>query len=249
MSQRRRTTPLHRDSMASSHCSPQLRHDILAHAAYFEGLSSNALATVSRQFREQHHAQGSVICREGDTARSLFFVAHGKVKLLRHSLGGKDVLLDILPQGGLFGGLVLLGAREYPDTALAQTNCCVLTISGDAFRRLLEQHPGITLEVLKSVSRSLHDARETIRQLTTSPVNARIATILLKLAERLGEHTRQGLLIQSPLPHQDLAAMVGTTPETVSRVMAGMRRDGLVDSGRQWVRILDQTGLQAIADS
>ncbi len=248
MSRRRRATPLNRDSLNPDHCSPELRREILGHATYFEGLSARALAAVDERFREQHYPQGAVICREGETARSLFFVAHGNVKLLRHSAGGDDVLIDLLPQGGLFGGLASLGLGRYPETAIAQTACCVLTVSGSDFQHLLEQFPAFTMEVLKSTSRSLNDAREAIRQLTTSPVDARIAMALIKLAERLGEKTGQGILIQVPLPQQDLAAMVGATPETVSRVMARMKREGLVDSGRQWVRILDQDGLRAIIE-
>jgi CRP-like cAMP-binding protein len=124
----------------------------------------------------------------------------------------------------------------------------LLSGSGQEFQKLLEQYPGVTIEVLKSASRSLNDAREAIRQLTTSRVDARIAMALVKLGERLGEETGQGTLIQVPLPQQDLAAMVGATPETVIRVMARMKREGLVDSGRQWVRILDPGGLRAMIE-
>jgi CRP-like cAMP-binding protein len=233
MSLRRRATPLHRDRLAPDHCSPKLRREILGRATYFKGLSAEALGAVDERFRERHYPAGKVICREGGPARSLFFVAHGNVKLLRHSPAGDDVVIDLLPQGGLFGGLAALGLGHYPETALAHTDCCLLSVSGQEFQKLLEQYPGVTIEVLKSASRSLNDAREAIRQLTTSRVDARIAMALVKLGERLGEETGQGTLIQVPLPQQDLAAMVGATPETVSRVMARMKREGLVDSGRQ----------------
>lgn len=244
---RKRTTPLRDDSLDPGHCSTALRHEILGGAQYFKGLPPQALQAVNRRFREQHYPAEAVICREADSASRLFFVAHGKVKLLRHGRSGEDVLLDILPQGFLFGGLTPLGYRRYSETALAQTDCCVLAITAEDFERLLEHYPEIAREVLKSIARSLDDARETIRQLTTSPATARIATVLIKLAERLGEKTEKGTLIQSPLSQQDLAAMVGATPETVSRVMARLKRDGLVDSGRQWIRILDHHGLRAIA--
>lgn len=234
--------------MTPEHCSPQLRHHILSQARYFSGLSAEALEEVSRRFSELHYPAGSVICHEGGHAERLFFVAHGKVKLLRHSPAGDDVLLDLLPRGALFGGLAPLGTRHYPETAVAQTNSCVLAISGADFQLLLEQHPQITLAVLASVARSLDDARETVRQIITSDVRARIATALLKLAERLGENETGGVLINTPISRQDLAAMIGATPETVSRVMADFKREGLLDSGRQWVRVVDRDGLQQAAD-
>ncbi len=129
---------------------------------------------------------------------------------------------------------------------MAQTDCCVLEISGADFQQLLEDHPAVTLAVLRSVARSLDDAREIVRQLTTSTVRTRVAVALVKLAERLGDTTDQGILIRAPLSRQDLAAMVGATPETVSRVMADLKRDGLIDTGRQWVRVVNPQGLQAI---
>lgn len=245
----KRNTPLREYTLAPDHCSIELRHDILGRASYFKELSPQMLAAVNAQFREQHFSADTVICREGEPATRLFFTAHGKVKLLRHSLRGDDVLLDLLPQGALFGGLTALGVSNYPETAIAQTDCCVLTITATAFQQLLEQHQEITLAVLNTVARSLDDARTTIHQLITSSAEARIANVLLKLAERLGEQTKDGLLIQSPLPQQDIAAMVGVTPETVSRTMAQFKRDGLIDAGRQWVRLLDQKGLQYIAQA
>ena len=228
-----RTPPSTMDPVTPKHCSPQLRHRILSQARYFSGLSAEDLEQVNRHFRELHYPAESIICHEGGNAERLFFVARGKVKLLRHSSGGDDVLLDLLPQGALFGGL-------------APLDTCVLAISDGDFQRLLEQHPQVTLAVLASVARSLDDAREVIRQISTSDVRTRVATALLKLAERLGDADEQGILIRAPLSRQDLAAMVGATPETVSRVMADLKREGLIDTGRQWVRVLDSEALRAI---
>ena len=166
---------------------------------------------------------------------------------MRHSPDGDDVVLDLLPQGALFGGLAPLGTQHYPETAVAQTDCCVLAISGADFQQLLEAHPAVTLAVLRSVARSLDDARETIRQITTSDVRTRVAVALAKLDERQGDAASQGVLIRSPLSRQDLAAMIGATPETVSRVMADLKREGLIDTGRQWVRILQPEQLRALA--
>lgn len=244
---RKRTTPLRDESLAPGHCSTELRRRILGGTRYFNALSAEALDEVNARFRERHHAAGTVICQEGAPAKRLFLVAHGKVKLVRHSPEGDDVLLDILSQGALFGGVAPLGQHHYAETAVAQTDCCVLAITVRSFEELLAQHPAVTLEVLHAVADDLDEARSTIRRLATSSVDARIATVLLTLAERLGERDDTGVLIQSPLPQQDLAAMVGTTQETVSRVMAAFRRGGMISTGRQWVRIADTDALRRIA--
>lgn len=246
-SARRRSSPLTDSGPEPGHCSVELRHRILGQASYFSGLSAQALEAVNARFREQHFKADQVIFREGEPAQRLAFVAHGKVKLLRHSLRGDDVVLDLLPQGSLFGGLTPLGDLQHSETAVAQTDCCILTVGADAFDELLSRHSEVASAVLRTVAQRLEDARETIRQLMVAPVEARLATALLKLAERLGESSEEGVLIQTPLPQQDLAAMVGATPETVSRIMAKFKRGGLVEGGRQWVRVVDMDALKALA--
>lgn len=238
--------PIRAEAASPEACSASLRREILARSDLFIDLPADILDEVSQRFREVHHPAEAVICHEGARANQLFFVAHGKVKLLRHSPAGKDVVLDILGQAGLFGGLAPLGTRRYPETAIAQTPCCVLAISGDEFQALLQQHPPVALAVLRSVAHSLEDARETIRRITTSDVRVRIAAVLLRMAERMGDESAEGVLIRAPLSRLDLAAMVGATPETASRVMADFKREGLLDSGRQWVRIRDRGRLAAI---
>lgn len=245
---RKRTTPLHQDQINPGYCSPGLRVQILGNAPYFRGLSAQALEAVNSHFRALDYPVGATIHHEGEPAKSLFLVAHGKVKLLQHSFSGDDVVLDLLTQGDLFGGLAVLGHRRYPLTAVAQTGCCVLAITTADFRHLLRAHPEVALATLDGVADDLEAAHDTIHAISTLPVEARIASTLLRLADRLGEIDGEGVLIQSPLSQQDLAAMVGTTAETASRVISSLRRSNYVETGRQWIRICDRDGLERIAD-
>lgn len=248
MVRRKRTTPLRDSSVQPGHCSSELRARILADVPYFRDLSGDALEAVNRHFRAFDYPSGAAIHHEGEPAEALFLVAHGKVKLLQHSFSGTKVVFDLLSQGQLFGGLAVLGRRHYPHSAQAQTACCVLAITTADFRHLLRTYPEVALAVLDGVARDLEAAHDTIRAIATLPVEARIARALLHLADRFGEADEGGLLIQSPLSQQDLAAMVSTTAETVSRVMSGLRRSGHVETGRQWVRIRDRASLAHLAE-
>jgi CRP-like cAMP-binding protein len=186
-----------------------------------------------------------VIYLAGDPAGKMFVVADGKVKLMQHTLSGKDVMFDVLIQGDFFGSFSLLGDDEYPETAIAQTQCCVLSIGSEEFRVLLGEFPAVSINVIDIMSERLRSAQEMIRQLSAFSVEQRIAHVLLKLAEKLGEQGEPGLLIQLPLSRSDLAEMVGTTTETASRVMSRFQNDGLIQSGRRWVSITDVAGLTA----
>jgi CRP/FNR family transcriptional regulator, nitrogen oxide reductase regulator len=242
-----RHTPLKSEAIQPHMCSTELRLQLLGQVSFFAGLSGAELAEVNQYFRETGFQPQATIYFAGDPATRLYVVAIGKVKLLRHSLSGQDVLLDILTPGELFGSLAALGNPEYPDTAQAQTACCTLVIDAGDFQRILRRFPAVALQVLEMTAARLQEAHTTIRQLSAQPAEQRIAAVMLKLAEKAGEPGPEGLLIQMPLSRQDIAELTGTTTETASRILSQFRKAGLIGSGRQWIALKDPDGLAAIA--
>jgi CRP-like cAMP-binding protein len=243
----RRKTPLEIHVTESHQCSVEVRLDILGRVPFFAGLSHDRLEQINGLFLEFGYATDELIYLSGDPGERLFVVADGRVRLMRHSLSGKNVLLDLLRPGEFFGSLSTMGGDPYPDTAEAQTQTCVLSIRTDDFRRILQEHPPVALIVLDITGSRLRAAHERVRQLSALPVEGRIANLLLLLAGKFGERREVGLLIQVPLTRDDLAAMAGTTTETASRVMSQFQRDGLIKTGRQWAAILQPEALERIA--
>lgn len=243
----RKRIPLAPEVVEPHACSIDLRLRILKGVPFFAGLDGDAVTQVNHFFRERAFYAGESICYAGDAATHLYVIASGKVKLIRHTLAGQDVVLDILKPGEFFGSLSALGDETYTDTAEAQTNCCILTIASKSFQTILNRHPAVPLKVLEIVAQRLRNTQEVVKEISVYSVERRIASTLLKLGERLGESKGRTLLIQSPLSHQDLAAMTGTTVETVSRILSQFRKEGLIQSGRQWIAIADQKQLQRIA--
>lgn len=245
---KRRKSPLEIEVTEPGQCSVDLRLNILGNVPFFDGFSMVDLEKVNALFREVGYESEEVICFAGDPAERLFVVADGRVKLLGHTLAGRDVVLDILKAGEFFGSLATLGDDVYPETAQAQTSACILVIGKDSFNRILDLYPPVALKVINIMANRLRTAQERVRQLSASPVESRIAHTLLLLSEKFGQPAEVGLLIQVPLSRDDLAAMTGTTAETASRVMSQFQKDGLVETGRQWIAVLDQAGLKAISE-
>ncbi|CAG1005728.1 Cyclic AMP receptor protein [Anaerolineales bacterium] len=245
----RRKTPLHIEVTESHQCSVDLRLRILHGLPFFADLPHADVEQVNRLFHEYGYAPNETICFAGDSAERLFVVADGRVKLMRHSLSGKNVLLDMLTPGEFFGSLSALKDDVYPDTAEAQTQSCVLSIGASDFRRILEKHPMVALKVLEITSARLREAQERVRQLSALTVEGRVANVLLVLGRKFGKRSDVGLLIESPLTRDDLAAMTGTTTESASRVMSQFQKDGLIQTGRKWVSILAQEALERIAEA
>jgi CRP-like cAMP-binding protein len=230
-------------------CSVHTRYKVLSQAPFFKTLSAQDITEINSLFQEQGYMPGQPIYFSGDPATRLYIVAVGKVKLLRHTMSGQDVVLDILTPGEFFGTLSILGQEEYPETAQAQTSCCVLGIAAADFQTILRGHPAVAITALEVVGQRLRAAQETIQQLSAYPVERRIAFTLLKLANKLGQPQAEGLLLQIPLSRQDIAEMTGTTLETASRVMSQFQKAGLIRTGRQWVAITHYAELAALVNT
>lgn len=237
-----RPSPLRDQSSEFAHCSTERRHELLGQARFFSGLDEAELSRVNSVFREVHHPAGTWLHHEGDEATTLAIVAAGQVKLLQHGAAGQDVLLRIAGPGDLIGGFSAIGG-SHPESAQAHTDVCLLNITASDFQELLLGNPRVALEVLSFSAEKLAEARSTIRGLSTEPVETRVARTLLQLAADHGEEGEAGTVIQMPLGQQDLAALAGTTVETVSRILSRFRRDGLTDSGRRWVVLRDRDAL------
>jgi CRP-like cAMP-binding protein len=243
----RRRIPLEPELIAPHMCSVELRLDILRRVPFFGGLAPEDIATINRRFRERGYVAGETIYTAGDIAARLYVVAVGKVKVVRHTLAGQDVVLNVLAPGEFFGALSALGDAEYPDTAQALTPSCVLEIAAEDFQAILRRYPSVALAALDIVAERLRGAQAQIRQLSAEPATSRVAAALLALTRKLGEPHEGALLIQMPLSRDDLAAMTGATVETVSRIMSKLREDGIIRSGRQWVAIADADRLATLA--
>lgn len=244
----RQKSPVRLDWMDPEVCSLDYRLKIIGRLPFFKHLPAEAISKVNALFHDRDVSADERIYFEGDEAGHLYLVAMGKVKLVRNTASGRNVLLDILHGGDYFGSLSTFGGRVHTETAIAQTDCCILQISSEDFDTILAEYPDVTRKVLEAVSKRLTESQEIVKQLSAYTVEQRIASALLRLAGKLGETRGQGVLIQLPFSRQDLAAMTGSTTETVSRVMSRFAEDGLVKSGRKWVTITDKKRLEELAN-
>lgn len=239
-------SPVRQERVDPRVCSIDYRLKIIGRLPFFRHLSPDAVIEINRLFEDNNIAADQAIYFEGDPGQNLYLVASGKVKLLRHALSGREVLLDILQGGEYFGHLALASQQNYTETAVAQTDGCILQISAQNFEKVLHRYPEVTMKVLWAVGQRLEEAQEIIKQLSTYTADQRIAASLVRLGKKMGEQKQKVVLIQIPFSRQDLAAMTGSTVETVSRVMSRFAAAGLIKTGRKWVSINDLERLEKI---
>ncbi len=238
-------SPLRMQWIDPAACTLDYRLKIIGRLPFFKHLPLEAIREINALFHDRSVEAGKRMYFEGDEAKRLYLIAMGRVKLVRDAASGREVVLDILHGGEYLGNLKALGTATYGETAITQTDACILQISSEDFESILKEHPDVTLKVLEAVGRRLQESRELVTQLSTYSVEQRLASALLRLADRLGEQQEAGVLLQLPLSRQDLAAMTGSTIETVSRVMSRFAERGLIRSGRKWVAVVNRKGLEA----
>lgn len=221
---------------------------VLARAPYFVGLSEAELDVVDRRMRAVSVPAGGYLYHAGDAADALFVVAEGVVKVAQLTPAGTETVTDILVPGELFGAMSTLGEPYHLQSASALVNTCALRIDQEAFREVLATYPRVGLRVLDDVAARLARAHSDIGGQTTDTVPQRVATALLRLADKLGDDRgAEGLLLEVPLSRADLAGLARSTPESVSRVMSRWKKEGVVRSGRRWTALLDRPRLEAEA--
>ena len=232
----------------AAHCSADVRLEMLGRAPLFRALDDAALARVNERCSAVACLPGETIHHEGDPAERLFVVATGVVELLTHGAEGRRVLHDVVVPGESFGSLPVLGDDRYRHDAVALRPGCLLRISSGTFRTLLREVPGVAEAALEVTAQRLRDAQRSVHDLSTLPVDGRLAATLLRLAAKTGERRPDGLHVGQPLPQVDLAAMTGTSPESVSRVFGRWRAAGWIATGGDGPVLRDPDALAAVAE-
>ena len=220
----------------------------LSNAPLFGQLPRDAVEQVAGHFRVKRVQRGGFVFLEGAPASSLNVLAEGRVKVIRETDEGQEVILRLIQCGEIFGGAGGWGEATYPASARAQEDAVVLQLPADSFSDLIARQPGFAMAVVHELGQRLRTAEARIRELQTERVERRIARVLLRIANKTGVKTETGIELGSPLTRQDLAELAGTTLSTASRTLSAWDQQGIVEAGREHVKIVRPHELLAIAE-
>lgn len=196
-----------------------------------ETLKDLAVRTKTREF-----ASGAVIVGQEDLGDALFVVIAGRVKVVLYGETGREIILSIFRAGDFFGEMSLLDNQPRSASVIALEPTRVLILERGAFARHLDTHPRTSFAVLAELSQRLRQADRVIGNLALLDVYGRVARTLKDLAEREGVPSDEGILIQERPTQQEIASMIGTSRETVSRALNDFAKRGLVSmQGKQIV--------------
>jgi CRP-like cAMP-binding protein len=203
-----------------------------------DDFESAGLRVVERRFGPK-----DTIFTPGDPDDQLYFLLSGAVRLYKIYDDYKEATTALLKDSGVFGKLNLVEGRWQDVFAEAVTDARVVSIQKASLERVIKSNPEFALRLFSSLSERLRQSDEVIESLLHREVSTRLATLLVNLAERFGEEGDADLLIDVRLTHQDLANMIASTREAVSKVMSEFQRYGVIETRNRKIAILDRGAL------
>ena len=215
----------------------------LAATPLFNGLSDQELGEIGDIAIDRNYKRGESIFMEGDEANGFYIVAKGQVKIFKTSIEGKEQILHIYGPGHLFGEVPVFSGSHLPANALALKKSQILFLPRKAFVHLITRHPSLSMNMLGELSMRLRQFTLQIENLSLKEVPSRLASYLIVLAEEQKETNRVKLTISKG----QLASLLGTIPETLSRIFAKMSSQGLILVEGRSIHLLDPAGIEDLS--
>jgi CRP/FNR family transcriptional regulator len=222
-----------------------LRHDTGGFAATTapEGFGIEDFERAGIRVAERRFKAGDIIFTPGDRDDQLYFLLQGTIRLYKVYGDFKEATTAFLKDGGIFGKLSLVEGRWQNVFAEAVTDARVAGVRKAALTEVIKRRPEFALKLFSSFSERLRQSDEVIESLIHREVSTRLATLLLNLSDRFGEDNGAGVILDLRLTHQDLANMVASTREAVSKAMSGFQREGFVKVENRKITILNKSAL------
>lgn len=180
---------------------------------------------------------GVAVFSEGMPVERFFLLLDGHIRVIRTTPGGDQIIALHIAPGQLFGIGAALGRTTYPATAMTADECLALAWQNRMWAQFTERYEGFATETYKVVGERVGEMNNRIVELATQAVEQRVACAILRLVTQTGRKVEGGVEIGLPITRQNISDMTGTTLHTVSRLLSGWERDGIVMSERRKITV------------
>lgn len=227
---------------------PRLDESLLTHLPPFLQLERSEIRAILDQAVSRRYDKDTSVFEEGDKAEFFHLLLDGYLRVLRTTESGDQVIILHIASGQLFGFAQAVGRKTYPATAMAASECIVLSWPMRLWSDFTAKYSGFAENTYASIGKRLSEMNSRVVDLSTLQVEQRVAKALLRLVNQSGRKTAAGIEIDFPVSRQDIAEMTGTTLHTVSRLLSAWAKDGIVESGRKRITVVHPHRLVLIAE-
>jgi len=217
---------------------------IISGIPLFSGLDVHQLKDIEQIAIHKHYKKGDFVFYEGDDGNGFYVVVEGTVKIFKVSSEGKEQILHIFGPGEPFGEVPVFSGQSFPANTEAIAKSHLLFFPRTAIVNLITENPSLALNMLAVLSMRLRQFTVQIENLSLKEVPARLAAYLIYLAEEQESEDSVTLNISKG----QLASLLGTIPETLSRIFSKMNRQNLIEVKDRNIRLLDLDGLHELAE-
>ena len=219
--------------------------EILSASTLFGGLPEIQLLKIKQIAVNKNFSKGETIFMEGDDGNGFYLVAEGLVKVFKVSSEGKEQILHILGPGEPFGEVPVFAGKSFPANAEAISKSYLLFFPRIAFIGLIKTNPSLSLNMLVLLSIRLRQFTVQVENLSLKEVPGRLASYLIYLYNEQGGEE----VVRLGISKGQLASLLGTIPETLSRIFSKMSDQGLIEVKDRNITLLDHKGLEELAES
>jgi CRP/FNR family transcriptional regulator len=218
--------------------------ELLKRVTAFGRLTSDQLGLLARSVGSQTFERGETIFHQGSIGSTLYIILSGQVRIYTTSEAGQELTVTIFRDGDFFGEMALLDGHPRAASAVAMCGTNTLTLHRGAFLHTINACPPIAASVLEVMAARIRQSNAVAEQLANLSASRRVVRQLLDLAARYGIADGGVIRIDLHLTQDDLASLSGTTRETVNRVLAHLRDQGLIRVERARVSVLNLPELE-----
>ena len=219
--------------------------EILSITPLFSDLPQEQIQQLRQIVVTKHSKKGDTVFSEGDNCTGFYIVADGSVKIFKVSSEGKEHILHILGQGEPIGEVPVFSGQPFPASAQTLEKSHLIFIPRAAFVAMISANPSLSLNMLAVLSRRLRQFTVQIENISLKEVPGRLASYLIHMSEEQGNKDRVSLNISKG----QLASLLGTIPETLSRIFSRLTSKNLIEVNGRDIRILKHEELRDIAEN
>jgi len=209
----------------------------------FGGVGDESLTKMATITSEKSFSKRNIVFHEGDYGDTLYIIKMGRIKIAKVAIDGREKTLTILKTGDFFGEMAIFDDMPRSATAEAMDNDVKLfCISKTDFERLITENPSIALRIMKDLTRRIRQVNEQVQDLAFKDVHGRVASTifnLLKTERDTSKLANKESITSLRMTHQDLANMVGSSRETVTRALNRLQTEGVISISHQQISITD----------
>jgi CRP/FNR family transcriptional regulator, dissimilatory nitrate respiration regulator len=218
--------------------------DILIKSHLFGGLPEEHITEIEKIAVDKNYNKGDVIFYDGDEGNGFYLVAAGSVSVYKLSSEGKEQILHIVKEGDTIGAVPVFSGKSFPANARAISKSHLLFFDRNKFIQMIANKPSLTMNILALLAMRLREFTIQVENLSLKEIPGRLAAYLLYLSQEQGNKD----LIKLNISKVQLANLLGTGPESLSRALGNMKSKKLIEEKGANIRLINRALLEELAE-